>query len=138
MKNLTPELIAKAKAAKSAEELFALAKANNVELTEEEAKTYFEQLNANGTVSDDELDAVAGGGSCPTSSEMPFTAEIFAVGRRGEVINGNTCPGCGGTIGTVQLLVPNHPDPGCPITIVCEKCQKIILYPVTGSAFRPI
>ena len=41
MKNLTPELIAKAKAAKSAEELLALAKANNVELTEEEAKTYF-------------------------------------------------------------------------------------------------
>ena len=48
MKNLTPELIAKAKAAKSTEELLALAKENNVELTEEEAKTYFEQLNANG------------------------------------------------------------------------------------------
>jgi type III secretion system FlhB-like substrate exporter len=42
MKNLTPEVIAKAKATKSAEELFALAKANNVELTEEEAKIYFE------------------------------------------------------------------------------------------------
>ena len=61
MKNLTPELIAKAKAAKSAEELLALAKDNNMELTEEEAKTYFEQLNANGIVSDDELDVVAGG-----------------------------------------------------------------------------
>ena len=61
MKNFTPELIKKAKAAKSAEELLALAKANNVELTEEEAKTYFEQLNANGAVSDDELDVVAGG-----------------------------------------------------------------------------
>ena len=35
MKNLTPELIAKAKTAKSAEELLALAKDNNVELTEE-------------------------------------------------------------------------------------------------------
>ena len=42
MKNLTPELIAKAKAAKSADELLALAKNNNVELTETEAKTYFE------------------------------------------------------------------------------------------------
>ena len=42
MKNLTTELIAKAKTAKSAEELLALAKDNNVELTEEEAKTYFE------------------------------------------------------------------------------------------------
>ena len=73
MKNLTPELIAKAKAAKSTEELLALAKANNVELTEEEAKTYFEQLNANGAVSDDELGAVAGGSflgiSCPGEEE---------------------------------------------------------------------
>lgn len=138
MKNFTLELIEKAKTAKSAEELLELAGANGVELAEEEAKTYFSQLNANGAVADDELDAVAGGGSCPESKETPFTAEILAVGRRGEVINGNTCPGCGGTIGTVQLLIPNHPDPGCPITIVCEKCQKIILYPVTGSAFRPI
>ena len=55
MKNLTPELIAKAKVAKSAAELLELAKANSVELTEEEAKIYFEQLNATGVVSDDEL-----------------------------------------------------------------------------------
>ena len=41
MNNFTPELIAKAKAAKSAEELLELAKANNVDLTETEAKTYF-------------------------------------------------------------------------------------------------
>ena len=62
MKNLTPELIAKAKAAKSREELLALAKENGIELTEEEAKKYFEQLNTNGAVSDDELEAVSGGG----------------------------------------------------------------------------
>ena len=61
MKNLTPELIAKAKAAESAEELLEIAKANGVELTAEEVKTYFEQLNATGAVSDDELDTVAGG-----------------------------------------------------------------------------
>ena len=63
MKNLTPELIAKAKTAKSAEELLELAKANNVELTADEANTYFAQLNANGAVSDDDLDSVAGGSS---------------------------------------------------------------------------
>ena len=33
MKNLTPELIAKARAAKSAEELLALAKENGIEMT---------------------------------------------------------------------------------------------------------
>ena len=47
-------MIAKAKEAKSVEELIALAKANNVELTEEEAKAYFAQLNPkSGELSDD-------------------------------------------------------------------------------------
>ena len=69
MKNLTPELAAKAKAAKSAEELLELAKANGVELTETEAKTYFEQLHTNAAVSDDELEAVAGGSFCDDSPE---------------------------------------------------------------------
>ena len=39
-------LILKAKEAKSVEELIALAKENGVELNEEDAKMYFEQLNA--------------------------------------------------------------------------------------------
>jgi hypothetical protein len=63
VKNLTPELIEKAKIVKSAEELWEFAKANNVELTETEAKTYFAQLNASGALSDDELEAVSGGGN---------------------------------------------------------------------------
>ena len=72
MKNLTSELISKAKTAKSAEALLALAKENGVELTEEEAKTYFEQLNKNDAVSDDELNAVAGGGDCPELRDYAF------------------------------------------------------------------
>ena len=86
MKNLTPELIIKAKAAKSAEELMALAKENNVELTEEEAKTYFEQLNANCAVADDELDMVAGG-ACGDDEES---------GEEQETPNNNPCSRCGG------------------------------------------
>ena len=89
MKNLTPELIAKAKAAKSAEELFELAKENNVELTEEEAKTYFEQLNANGAVSDDELELVAGG--CDLFSDK---ARKIISGAPFRFINGFKCPEC--------------------------------------------
>ena len=89
MKNLTPELIAKAKAAKSAEELFELAKANNVELTEEEAKTYFEQLNANGAVSDDELELVAGG--CDLFSDK---ARKIVSGAPFRFISGLKCPEC--------------------------------------------
>ena len=82
MKNLTPELIAKAKTAESAEALFELAKANNVELTEEEAKTYFEQLNANCTVSDDELDAVAGGAYSVEEWNQMSTEEREAAQQR--------------------------------------------------------
>ena len=61
MKNLTPEIIEKAKAAKNAEELCEIIKTNNIEFTEEETKNLFGQFNENGAVSDDELEAVAGG-----------------------------------------------------------------------------
>ena len=71
MKNLTPEMIEKAKVAKSAEELLELAKANGVEMTADEAKTYFAQLNPkSGELDDDDLDAVSGGASgCRTSDD---------------------------------------------------------------------
>ena len=74
MKNLTPEMIEKAKAAKSAEELLELAKENGVEMTADEAKTYFAQLGPkSGELDDDDLDAVAGGaGGCgdPTNKDL--------------------------------------------------------------------
>ena len=41
---LSEELIAKAKGTKTPEELAALAKESSIDLTEEEAKAYFEQL----------------------------------------------------------------------------------------------
>ena len=86
MNNLTPELIAKAKAATSAEELLDLAKENGLELSEEEAKTCFEQLHANVEVSDDELEAVSGGGICQDVID-------FFQGRDGG--KDSTCPYCG-------------------------------------------
>ena len=63
---MNEEMIAKAREAKSVEELMALAKETGIELTEEDAKMYFEQFNAKkGELSDDELDVVSGGG-CET------------------------------------------------------------------------
>ena len=59
--NVSKELLEKAKTAKSAEELLAMAKAENVELTEEQAKEYFATIHASGELSDEELDNVAGG-----------------------------------------------------------------------------
>ncbi len=61
------DLLEKAKNAKSAEELVKLAKENGIELTAEEAKSYFAKLNAKeGELADDELDSVAGGRKCGT------------------------------------------------------------------------
>lgn len=63
MMNQNQQLIKQAKAVGSPEELLALAKENNMELTEEEATAYFAQLHGkSGELSDDELDDVAGGG----------------------------------------------------------------------------
>lgn len=64
---MNKELLKKAKTAKSVDELITLAKENGGELTREEAKTYFDCLNARtGELVDDELDSVSGGGKCGT------------------------------------------------------------------------
>ncbi len=64
---LNDKLLEKAKNAKTVEELAAVAKENGVELTAEEAKTYFAQINSKkGELTDDELDNVSGGGKCGT------------------------------------------------------------------------
>ncbi len=81
---MNQELITKAKAAKSVEELLELAKASGVELSEEQAKEYFAKLNpTKGELSDDELDDVSGGGCgesktkyCPNcNSELRMISE---------------------------------------------------------------
>ena len=59
--NISKELIEKAKTAKTAEELLTMAKAENIELTEEQAAKAFAELNKTGELSDEELDNVAGG-----------------------------------------------------------------------------
>ena len=55
------ELIEKAKTAKTAEELLAMAKEENIELTEEQAPKAFAEINKAGELSDEELDNVTGG-----------------------------------------------------------------------------
>ena len=74
---LNKELLAKAKNAKTPEELIALAKENGTEMTEESAKAYFHQLNPKtGELSDDELDNVAGGG-CQSNNGRLNTHKDF-------------------------------------------------------------
>ena len=71
---LNKELLTKAKAAKTAEEIMALAKENGMELTEESAKAYLDLLHPQtGELSDDELDNVAGGG-CHNGGRLVVSA----------------------------------------------------------------
>ena len=101
MKNFNAEMIEKAKAAKSAEELLELAKASNVEMTADEAATYFAQLNPkSGELDDDDLDAVAGGGCGGSDSDNP----AVGVGDTVQITSGKTCSSCGSNIGIAARL----------------------------------
>ena len=74
---LNNEIRAKAKAAKTPEELIEIAKENDVEMTEESAKAYVDLLHPKtGEVSDDELDNVSGGGcGTPKDDRMVVTSK---------------------------------------------------------------
>lgn len=88
---LTPELIEKAKQAKSPEELIALAKESEIALSEDEAKAYFERLNRSGALSDEELDSVSGG---VMINEREFTAVIYGTNCfNGQFLNNPLCDG---------------------------------------------
>lgn len=60
--NFSKELLEKAKAAKTVEELLELAKEENINLTEKEATKIFADLHKTGELADEELDNVTGGG----------------------------------------------------------------------------
>ena len=118
MTNLTPEMIEKAKAVNSAEELLVLAKENNVEMTEDEAKTYFAQLNPkSGELDDDDLDNVAGG-AC--KSKTPTV----------QVINGKCCRKCGGTLGFTGTYSQSN-ERGVAI----EGTSRVHVYCINDSNF---
>ena len=115
MKNLTNEMIEKAKVAKTADELLEIAKANGVEMTLDEATTYFAQLNPkSGELTDDDLDNVAGGACSRTDSNL-----YAQDGDRVRVITGETCPKCGGTVGRVWLYCGGH--------VICESCPETLI-----------
>ena len=79
--NISNELLEKAKTAKSAEELLAMAKAENIEMTEKQAAKAFAEINKAGELSDEELDNVAGGG-CGRDYEASGETPKFHVGER--------------------------------------------------------
>ena len=78
--NVSKELLKKAKTAKSAEELLELAKAENIELSAEQAAKAFAEMNKTGELSDEELDNVSGG--CGRDYEPSGETPKFHVGDR--------------------------------------------------------
>ena len=73
MKNFNAEMIEKAKGAESAKELFELAKAEGIDITEDEARKYFEQINL--PALDDELLDMVSGGAIVSEPIMNYNLE---------------------------------------------------------------
>ena len=88
---LTKEMIAKAKEAKTVEELVVLAKENGIELTFEEAEECFTKLHKSGELADEELDNVAGGG-CGGANVTCVKCHSSNISI---TINGHQCKECG-------------------------------------------
>lgn len=89
--NISKELLEKAKQAKTAEELLAMAKAENINFTAEEAAKAFDGLNKNGELSDEELDNVSGGCSSYSPSGKARSRDkvvfLYEVGQTVEIYN---------------------------------------------------
>lgn len=82
MTNFGNEILEKAKKINNIEELLVLAKENNIELTAEQAKAYFAQLNQkNNEFTDEELSNVAGGAGFSSGYREKDTMPISGDGR---------------------------------------------------------
>ena len=122
--NFNAEMIEKAKVAKTAEELYEIAKANGVEMTADEVATYFAQLNPkSGELNDDDLDSVAGG-ACGGG---------VRVGDTVRVTSGETCPICGGNMGTVKAVGAMAMG-----AVVCMNCSDSIIAYVGSATLEKI
>ncbi|MDE5753182.1 MAG: hypothetical protein K2H89_01350 [Oscillospiraceae bacterium] len=117
---LTPELIEKARQAKSSEELIALAEANGMTLTEDEAREYFSELHGQspktGELSDDELDNVSGGGCYYKDGRLVVTAGYACYRYR--------CKKCGSPdTHPGYVVVFTSSDPSCYCDRTCSGCK---------------
>ncbi len=84
------ELILKVKEAKSVEELLAIAKENNIEITKEDAELYMQMSGEGGPLSDDALDKVTGGAAYTLTGGYLIVTNFHECDRW-------KCDECGGT-----------------------------------------
>lgn len=103
--SVTPELLQKAKASKSVEELLDIARDNNVSLSEAEAVRYFEDLNRSGELADNELANVVGGTCYSSGVWGPKGYQKYAI-----VTAANRC----------HFYIDNEDDNSIP---ACAQCN---------------
>ena len=116
--NLSNELIEKAQAAKSAEELLQMAKEENIDMTAEEAAHAFAELHKTGELSDDELDNVAGG----CEDEIPEPK--YSVGDMVVSSRGFPCHTCNCYRDFQITGVHRSPDGKHTYSIACPECGE--------------
>ena len=124
MKNFSAEMIEKAKTVKSAEELLELAKQGGVEMTADEAATYFAQLNPkSGELGDDDLDAVAGG-ACGNKPTPKFAVGDHVIERGLYNCDGGLFGNCQSRYWVVEAFM-DYADHGIHYRCSCPDCGKV-------------
>lgn len=107
------ELLKKAKAAQTPDELIELATKNGTEMTKESANAYFELLHPKtGELSDDELLNVSGGGCHKDDGRLVVTV--------GHGCTGWECKSCGGKCYKTDLGI--YKCRACGKTANCNSC----------------
>ena len=108
--NVSKELLEKAKTANSAEELLAMAKAENLNLTEEEASKAFVEFNKTGELSDEELDNVSGGcgGTGTDPGWVTEASQVVFLFSEWQIVYWHYGPNSNKYIATVTKLICYH------------------------------
>lgn len=97
---LSSKILLKASSAKSVDDIVALAKENNIELTTDQAESYFKFLNSQGEMPDEELDNANISGGC-------FEGRPNCLDIQGEP---PVCPYCGSTLSLFMTWTPKDDD----------------------------
>ena len=116
---ISKELSEKAKTAKSAEELLQMAKAENIEMTAEEAAKYFAELHKTGELSDEELDNVAGG-----CGGEEITEPKYKEGDLVWISGGFACHTCGLYRAFKVTEVHRSPVGKHTYSVACPECGE--------------
>ncbi len=126
---MTTEMIAKAKECKSVDELLALAKENDMEMTVEQAEEVLQALHAEGELTDDELDAASGGGCAKTSAKDRVGAGDLFTFKDGEKCKKCKCKIflCNGYIRTPALPLMSYE---------CHECGADYAAAFSSSAIK--